>query len=374
MNVSAERLVGDERLSAVWTLCALGLSVGLCSCAVGCGGGSPAPPVGGTIAYLRTTGVGIGGRLVVMHVDGSHKRVLQGKFVDTPPVWSPDGRRVAFYAVLDKNFEHASIDVVDRQGSNLRVLTPRAWLEDCSWPVWTHDSRTLAFTRNLSCDGDIGIYTVRADGTQLRAFLKADVNRPGASDPAWSPDGHTISYISQRSGLTLVNADGSNTHVLTGSDAAPIIGIPTPPPTAWSPAGSRIYYLDVKAGISAIDRDNTRRHRVVITTSHTKPGEGIHRVIEFALSPNGRLIAFCAGDGRQRNLYIVHTNGSGLRKLADMSADPSWSPGGNWIAFDGIPKGSKRQIWIVNPDGRNLRDVSNDTSADYAPAWAPVTR
>jgi Tol biopolymer transport system component len=112
----------------------------------------------------------------------------------------------------------------------------------------------------------------------------------------------------------------------------------------------------------------------VTTTPQAKIGQGIRRVIEFALSPNGKLIAFGAGDGKDKNLCVVHADGSGLQKLANTSMAPSWSPDGKWIAFDGTPKGRPGQIWIANPDGRHLRDLSNDASYDYALAWAPATR
>jgi hypothetical protein len=161
-----------------------------------------------------------------------------------------------FFSILDKNREHTFVDVVDRNGRGLRLLTPRSWLEDCSWPVWTSDSSTVAFTRNVECDGDIGIYTVRADGTRLRAFFD-----PIGSDPAWSPDGRTVSYLGGGSALT--------------------------------------------------------------------------------------------------TLRLMDIDGS---KLANTSMDPSWSPDGKWIAFDGTPKGTGGQIWIVNPDGHNLRDLSNDAN------------
>jgi Tol biopolymer transport system component len=357
-------LVASEALLMVRRLGVLGLFVVIGAGGVGCGAGSPVPPVSGTIAYLRATSGGLGalGRLVVMRADGRRKRVLEGTYVGATPVWSPDGRQIAFFAI-DKNLEHTSIDVADRLGRSLRVLTPHAWVEDCSWPTWAHRPDTVAFTRNIACDNPTRIYTVRADGTQLHPIFSEDNN----SNPAWSPDGRTISYIAG-SRLMLMDADTTNSHALPTADVASIIGIPTPPPTAWSPDGTRIYYLDIKGGISVIHRDNTHRQRVV-TTDQARVGDGIHRVIEFAVSPNGSEIAFAAGDGKHKNLYIVNANGSGLRKLAGDSNGPSWSPDGKWIAFAGTGN-----IRMVNPDGRNLRTVSNDADVDYAPAWAPPPR
>jgi Tol biopolymer transport system component len=349
----------------------------MCAGVSACGGGTTASPVEGRIAFLEATGplqYGVGDHLVVMRVDGSQRRVLDATYAEGDPVWSPDGRRVAFFGLLDTNAEHTFIDVVDADGSHLRRLTPRTWLEDCSWPVWTRDSKTVAFTRNLGCDGDMGIYTARPDGSRLKALFKSNLNGPGASNPAWSPDGRTVSYIG-KFGLTLMNANGSNPHPLAAADVAYPGGYPSPPPTIWSPSGSRIYYLDAGEGLSVINRDGTHRHRVVKPTREGKPGEAVRRVLNFSLSPDGKLIAFFAGDGKNKNLYVSHADGSHLKKLEDNSGDPTWSPDGKWIAFDGAPKSTKfSQIWIVNPDGHNLRDLSNDASDDSSPAWARVAR
>jgi Tol biopolymer transport system component len=71
---------------------------GACLGGVGCGGtSSSAPPVTGTIAYLRLSSAQMGGQLVVMRVDGSRKRVFRHTFVNTTPVWSRDGSRIAFF-------------------------------------------------------------------------------------------------------------------------------------------------------------------------------------------------------------------------------------------------------------------------------------
>jgi Tol biopolymer transport system component len=308
----------------------------------------------------------------MMRADGSHRRVLHRTYVQGEPVWSPDGRRIAFYGILDKNSEHTSIDVLGRDGSHFRRLTPHTWLEDCSWPAWTRDPNTVAFSRNLGCEGEIGIYTVRAEGSRLAALVKPTLNGI-ASDPAWSPDGRTVSYIG-RAGLTLMNANGSNPHTLAAADVVSPGGTPSSPPTIWAPDGSRIYYLDARAGLSVIARDGTHRRRLVKTTDTGKPGEALRRVIDFSLSPDGKLIAFFAGDGKHRDLYLIQADGRHLRKLENDSGDPAWSPDGKWIIFDGAPKGTTSQIWIVNPDGHRLRNLSNDADNDYSPAWAPVPR
>ena len=51
-----------------------------------------------------------------------------------------------------------------------------------------------------------------------------------------------------------------------------------------------------------------------------------------------------------------------------MFMSPVWSPGGSRIAFT---SGQYRGIWIVNPDGSDLRQITGAESAGYQFQWAP---
>ncbi|MGZ4337687.1 MAG: hypothetical protein ACXVRA_10270 [Gaiellaceae bacterium] len=221
------------------------------------------------------------------------------------------------------------------------------------------------------------VVVVNADGSGERVIKRVFTEERG--DLAWSPDGRTILYtrVNRTRGrltLALMRADGGGEHDLAAADVGFPPGIPTRPPAAWSPDGSRIYYLDGNSGLSVIDRDGTHRRRLVTTKA-----AGLVRVLDFALSPDGKLIAFTGGDGKRHHIYLIGSDGSQLRKLNDLAWDeqPAWSPDGKQLVFAGLVtlKGgdaaSHEQIYVIDATGRNRRNLSNDGTDDLEPAWAP---
>ena len=59
-----------------------------------------------------------------------------------------------------------------------------------------------------------------------------------------------------------------------------------------------------------------------------------------------------------------------LSKMAD-DFNPVWSPCGTKIAFVSAPRGKNSDIFIMNADGTNIRNVSNTIERDLGPAWSP---
>ena len=145
---------------------------------------------------LVTPALGIGGRLLALIESPPGRPEVQA------PVWSPDGRRIAF---LNKRDGGKEIYVVSADGSGQRRLTRDARFS--ATPAWSPDGRKIAFEggprRHLS-----GVYVVNADGSGQRRLAR------NGSAPAWSPDGRTIAFFSD-SKIYLMNADGSEHRPLT---------------------------------------------------------------------------------------------------------------------------------------------------------------
>jgi Tol biopolymer transport system component len=193
---------------------------------LGCGsayGGGEAPHVTPRGCVDRD-----GGRLTVMNLDGSARRLV-GDPGDKDPVWSPDGGALAVRPTGKGNGDH--IAVIDLRTGRRRPVTRGGD------PAWSPDGQWLAFTRFPREDGaPISLRVIRTDGTGEHVVFEQnrdDMRRgpqypsPGGwpRDPLWSPDGRRIVFTKHfQTGNTLwiVNTDGTGLRRLSERiEAAP---------------------------------------------------------------------------------------------------------------------------------------------------------
>jgi Tol biopolymer transport system component len=88
------------------------------------------------------------------------------------------------------------------------------------------------------------------------------------------------------------------------------------------------------------------------------------------------LISFDQGDPYLHNVFIMNTDGNGLRQLTqgNNSQGASLSPDGMWIAFTAYTADSKQhsetcEIFIMHVDGSNMRQLTDNSYCDYQPRW-----
>ena len=160
-------------------------------------------PDGNTIAYIHWCPVaGEEGAfdltLYAMNRDGTGQRPLlacsANRFVNNAN-WSPDGRRLVFEVITPRprgrgGDRQSDIAVINADGTGLRRLTRTAALE--THPVWSPDGQRIAFTSDRHAKGaepePLGpafeLYTMRADGRGIRRLTR---NKVPDLHPSWQP-------------------------------------------------------------------------------------------------------------------------------------------------------------------------------------------
>ncbi len=71
----------------------------------------------------------------------------------------------------------------------------------------------------------------------------------------------------------------------------------------------------------------------------------------------------------------MDVDGRNIKRLTnDPAIDeyPSWSPDGQWIAFHSNRDGDF-EIFIMRPNGSDLRQITDNDIGDLEPAWSPST-
>jgi len=104
--------------------------------------------------------------------------------VNTYPVPSPDGTRIAFRKMLDTNSE---VFVANSDGSGIRNLTNNPTFE--GWPAWSPDGKRIAFAGNRN--GVYQVFVMNADGSGVTLLANTEGR---ATAPKWSPDGKSIYF------------------------------------------------------------------------------------------------------------------------------------------------------------------------------------
>ena len=250
----------------------------------------------------------------------------------------------------------------------LLALCTALLLASCGGSDETDPDLVFVSTR----DGDYAIYAVSASGGEERRLADAegDPSTPQGlffqAEPAWSPDGGTIAFVSKRNGtfdLFAMSADGSGTRSLTSTkedDGQP----------AWSPDGDRIVFArGASSRLYVMDADGSGARRV--TDEEVDEGDP-------AWSPDGRWIAYVrkAPGSSIRELWLVRPDGSqrrALTKLDGLAQGPAWSPDGKQLVFSANVDGKGFDLYTIGADGKGMKLVTSRDDS-FEPAWSPDGR
>lgn len=372
-------------------------------------------PDGNTIVYARKTD-GYW-KIFSQRVGGFNAHTLTGSSPadDTQPAFSPDGAYIAFRSERDGG----GVFVMGASGESVRRLSDRG---HAYHPAWSPDSQEVIYTEERFRDprdrviSAHRLWTVNIKTLQKRLVTTRDVvqpqwspnghrlaywasgegsqrdiwtMRPGGDDPvpvtsdaatdwnpAWSPDGKHLYFVSDRSGgmqLWRVAIDEQTGRVLSAMEL-----VPTPSSfsqhISFSRDGKRLAFVNVslKRNLYRVEIDPRREKvigRPVAQTEWSRQG------MDLDLSPDGERLVFTTVANTQEDLAVLNTDGRGEpRWLTDdeyKDRGPRWSPDGKRIAFYSTRSGNF-EIWLINADGTGLKRLT-ETGDDRAliPLWSP---
>ncbi len=167
--------------------------------------------------------------------------------------------------------------------------------------------------------------------------------------------------------LMVMNPDGSNVAVWTGGSdewiyAQSRVGVDL------SPNGQYQVFVSDKG-----DRGHQLylNDRVYGTSKQLTFMEDI--AYDPAWSPTAFKIAFVSPEPGNDEIFVIDHEGAGLTRLTtngwEWDKFPSWSPDGQQIIFWSNRDTRRKQIWVMNADGSNPRNLSNNEFNDWEPVW-----
>jgi TolB protein len=250
--------------------------------------------------------------------------------------------------------EVKEIYIADYDGANQRRITINRTLNIT--PNWSPDGRAIAYTSYRKTLPDILISNIYV-GT-----LEEPAKGVGQNFlPVFSPDGKQIAFMSNRDGnseLYVMNRDGSGVRRLTNNPA--IDSTPT-----WSPTGTQIAFTSDRTGtpqIYVVAPDGTGLRRLTFESYADRA--------TWSPAPYNE-IAFAARTGPGFDIKILSLEDGVTRQITfgeGTNESPAWAPNGRHLAFVSTRAG-RNQIFTVDRDGRNVRQVTRDGN-NSTPNWS----
>jgi len=304
----------------------------------------------------------------VLETDPSDELVTAPIEASTPTftaVLTPQGGgkgQVAF--VSERGGGQPQIWLINVDGSDLQRLTNKP--DGACQPAWSPNGQRLAYIS--PCDGQKDRY----DGASLFILnMSTHVSElvstfsKGDYDPAWSPDGRKIAFTSLQTGKPQIFV-----YDLAARASQQLMNRSTiSRQPAWSPDGARIAF------VAPSPTTNKPQVWLVDSAGESAPKlfseGGWSEVYRPVWTPDGKALLFDLG--KQNGIAGKHLVGSVIQIETSVSFPESldYSSDGASVICDGVFNLPGRDIIIMLETGARPQRLTNDPAEDYQPAWRP---
>jgi Tol biopolymer transport system component len=237
--------------------------------------------------------------------------------------------------------------------------------------AWASDGSKLLILRAHNWGSPslyYSLHVLNADGTETH--LVTGTPRDWITGGSFTPDGSKVIYAStwgKNSGIYVVDANGGSPRLLYAAGRRP------PPDSfqmavfypALSPDGSRIAYVegmgDWGNSLWVMNADGTGKHQIL---GQEEDGQFGH-VESLQWSPDGTRVAF----GFPSTINVISTDGSELSLAVVHGRDPYWSPDGSRIVYMSGPwRHTERAArWMARWDGTQVHELGHGPSGPWNP-------
>jgi TolB protein len=260
--------------------------------------------------------------------------------------------RIAYVMKQGNRYE---LQIADADGAAQE--TALASFEPIISPVWSPDGRRLAYVSFESKKPVVYVHSLLDGKRHVAANFKGS-----NSAPAWSPDGKTLAVSLSREGgsqIFLISPDGSGVRRLTSSAA-----IDTEP--RFSPDGQWIYFTSDRGGSPQIYRmpaAGGEPQRITFEGSYN---------VSPRLSPDGKNLAYIARNAGKFQVALLDLSNKQVQIITDSDRDesPSFAPNGRMILLATVT-GNRGVLSAVSADGRVKQRLSITGGDVREPAWGP---
>lgn len=240
--------------------------------------------------------------------------------------------------------------IMDYDGANKRQLTKHSSL--LMSPDCSPDGRQIIFNSDKVWDQDLYIITLGRKVTEKRLTKAFKLEQ----SPEWSPSGTQLAF-SANGDIYVSGLSGKGAKNLTRSGSIDVS------PT-WSPDGTKIAFVSDRSGnpqIYIMNSNGSGLRRVTSSGYNTDPSWSPSREVNK--------IAFVRVEGGA-NIYTVDPSGGGETRLTfsgGRNENPAWSPDGHYIAFSSSRAGAK-DIYMMYLNGENQVRLSQGGGKRF-PTW-----
>lgn len=279
------------------------------------------------ILFIADTGDPLNGVLYLTDIDKTYiKKVIDSVYTAGTARWSPDGQWIAFEGAFGY-YENYEIYIVKADGTGKRIVTRTDAPEGGTSPVWSPDGRKIAFSKCLNCEfggSNFEIFILSIDSSQDFSETRLTYNLVEDYVWDWSPDGNKILFTS---GLTTDSVYDFYRNIYTmntnGEEKTQILDVKNN--SAWvyamrfSPDGSFIAFSTLD-GTILINSDGTNARKISSISGDLRNAGN-----QISWSYDSKYI-LCPG------LYLISSDGSGNKDFLFpgipgwIYSSPDWRP------------------------------------------------